>query len=246
DWNFIYGNTGVYTFMIRAADINGNTTSKTIYVYIIKPKTPCVSTSSVQCGETPLPPVPTPTLPPVYNCGSTISTNLSYGLQNNNDVYKLQACLKERGYLSVSPNGNFGPKTLEAVKKLQSDNGLPSTGLVGPQTRNLIKDSKGKIFTATDSKDLSKFDLKSSEVLDAFKKMTEKSSSQFRQTPGGYPVVLITGGAYPLCFESNGNIHNAYLGFTWGVPYYFCNQPITQTMTFSDFFYWLVAVTIAH
>lgn len=275
DWNFVYGNTGVYTFMIRAADINGDTVTKTIYVNIqketndeclyvkgpfikvispnggevyqpgqqitvkwkscnltasqqifvdiwnpsmtnlyrlgqtandgsevfilptstnwanmlygknfilniltpidylgqpnysdssdnlftigLKATSVCTSVSSVNCGNNiiPMPPVPAPKAisssvgpattvgpqPPIYDgkSASSISSNITYGQQRSDDVLKLQAYLKQKGYLSVSPTGNFGRKTLEAVRKFQAANDLPSSGFVGPRTIAKIK-----------------------------------------------------------------------------------------------------------
>ena len=43
-----------------------------------------------------------------------------------------------QNFLGISPNGPFGPKTLAAVRKFQSQNGILSTGYVGPKTRALL------------------------------------------------------------------------------------------------------------
>jgi peptidoglycan hydrolase-like protein with peptidoglycan-binding domain len=68
-----------------------------------------------------------------------ITKTLSYGLKNDPQVLKLQTFLVARGYLSATPDGNFGPMTLAAVKKFQTANGIAPLGLVGPQTRALIQ-----------------------------------------------------------------------------------------------------------
>lgn len=70
---------------------------------------------------------------------SLITKTLSYGLKNDSQVRTLQTFLVANGYLNATPDGNFGPKTLAAVKKFQTANRLPALGLVGPQTRALIK-----------------------------------------------------------------------------------------------------------
>lgn len=54
------------------------------------------------------------------------------------DVLALQNILKNLGYLTATPNGNFGPATLEAVKKFQQDRDIDVRGYVGPATRNAL------------------------------------------------------------------------------------------------------------
>lgn len=54
-------------------------------------------------------------------------------------VLSLQAFLKEAGYLSAAPNGNFGPATLAAAKAFQAAKGIAATGFVGPQTRLAVQ-----------------------------------------------------------------------------------------------------------
>jgi len=59
----------------------------------------------------------------------TFTRDLTVGMKGD-DVKCLQ------GYLKVSPqSGYFGPLTKAAVKKWQSENGLPSTGYFGPMSR---------------------------------------------------------------------------------------------------------------
>lgn len=54
------------------------------------------------------------------------------------EVSQLQAFLKEKGYLSVSPTGFFGPKTEVALQKYQKYIGVNATGATGPLTRAKI------------------------------------------------------------------------------------------------------------
>ena len=76
----------------------------------------------------------------VANTGTTsITKTLSLGLKNDSQVMTLQVFLSQKGYLTVAPDGNFGPKTLAAVKAFQTANGISPLGIVGPQTRALIK-----------------------------------------------------------------------------------------------------------
>ncbi len=51
------------------------------------------------------------------------------------EVLELQKRLKSEGYLSATPNGNFGPATQSAVKAYQRAQGLSPLGNVGPATR---------------------------------------------------------------------------------------------------------------
>lgn len=51
------------------------------------------------------------------------------------EVLKLQRLLAAQGYLTATPNGNFGPATKAAVTAFQASQGLPKLGSVGPATR---------------------------------------------------------------------------------------------------------------
>ncbi|SHF49175.1 Putative peptidoglycan binding domain-containing protein [Caldanaerobius fijiensis DSM 17918] len=63
---------------------------------------------------------------------------LRYG-STGQAVVKLQRELQNLGYLKGSVDGVFGPLTLDAVKKFQSNNGLPVDGIVGPMTYQRIE-----------------------------------------------------------------------------------------------------------
>lgn len=56
-----------------------------------------------------------------------------YGDSGNN-VFAIQTILNQRGFLSVEPNGQFGPKTRAAILAFQKANGIEAIGLVGPKT----------------------------------------------------------------------------------------------------------------
>lgn len=51
------------------------------------------------------------------------------------EVLELQKRLKSEGYLTATPNGNYGPATVAAVKAYQKAKGLSQLGNVGPATR---------------------------------------------------------------------------------------------------------------
>lgn len=63
--------------------------------------------------------------------------NLKFG-SNSNEVKELQLKLVKKGLLTVTPNGNFGPATLRAVKLFQANNGLTANGVVDSEMMNLL------------------------------------------------------------------------------------------------------------
>jgi peptidoglycan hydrolase-like protein with peptidoglycan-binding domain len=81
-----------------------------------------------------------------------ISLDLGTGSTDSNsnkNVTKLQNFLKDSGYLTVAPNGVFGPATAASVKKFQTAQNLSSTGFVGPLTRAVIKTKSCTVSTPT-------------------------------------------------------------------------------------------------
>lgn len=57
----------------------------------------------------------------------------------SNEVLLLQNFLYEKGYLTATPNGYFGPGTLAGVKAYQKSLGYEQVGSVGPMTRASLK-----------------------------------------------------------------------------------------------------------
>ena len=55
-------------------------------------------------------------------------------------VKKLQEDLKLLEYAVGTPDGDFGPRTVRAVKKFQTDTGLAADGKVGPSTQAKLKE----------------------------------------------------------------------------------------------------------
>lgn len=77
--------------------------------------------------------MPTPVAPGVPPSGR-FTLDLEFDMSGS-EVLMLQNKLKALGYLSATPNGNFGPATKAAVTAWQRANGLPGTGFFGPQSR---------------------------------------------------------------------------------------------------------------
>jgi peptidoglycan hydrolase-like protein with peptidoglycan-binding domain len=80
---------------------------------------------------------------------STTKTSTSYVFENfigpgqdGTDVLELQNKLTALGYLTVKPNGHFGPSTEAAVKKFQTDHNIRAAGYVGPSTRDALNSAQ--------------------------------------------------------------------------------------------------------
>jgi peptidoglycan hydrolase-like protein with peptidoglycan-binding domain len=74
------------------------------------------------------------------HCDTYITNTLQIG-SSGSEVYMLQQALLDLGFLRTSPNGYFGPQTASAVRSFQRDNGIRSTGVVGPSTRSVLNGS---------------------------------------------------------------------------------------------------------
>lgn len=57
---------------------------------------------------------------------------------SGDEVMELQKKLKSLGFLTATPNGNFGPATETAVKKFQKTYGITQAGYIGPSTREKL------------------------------------------------------------------------------------------------------------
>ncbi|MEZ0208707.1 MAG: peptidoglycan-binding protein [Candidatus Paceibacterota bacterium] len=76
---------------------------------------------------------------PAPKCDVQINRSLQTGSEGV-DVSVLQDFLNRAGFLSVVPNGYFGPATKAAVRAFQYENGITGTGMVGPTTLNAINE----------------------------------------------------------------------------------------------------------
>ncbi|MBP5653326.1 MAG: peptidoglycan-binding protein [Lachnospiraceae bacterium] len=66
-----------------------------------------------------------------------VANLLSFG-DRSDVVLECQKRLKELGYLTTAPDGNYGNDTLAAVKLFQSRNNLVVDGYLGPSTRDVL------------------------------------------------------------------------------------------------------------
>ncbi len=82
---------------------------------------------------------------------AVFTQELKYGMKDNDQVTKLQVFLIAHGYLNGTPNGDYYSYTLAAVKKFQSANGLPVTGIVDVQTRAALNRGEGNQYSVTES-----------------------------------------------------------------------------------------------
>lgn len=69
--------------------------------------------------------------------------NMRKGSKGNN-VKELQVKLNELGYNAGTPDGIFGTRTDEAVRRFQRDNKLTVDGIVGPSTLKVLESVKKK------------------------------------------------------------------------------------------------------
>lgn len=76
---------------------------------------------------------------PAPKCDVQINRTLQAG-STGIDVSVLQNFLNRAGYLTATPNGNYGPATTAAVRAFQYSNGISATGSVGPMTLNAINE----------------------------------------------------------------------------------------------------------
>jgi peptidoglycan hydrolase-like protein with peptidoglycan-binding domain len=87
------------------------------------------------------------------SASASLTSNLKYG-QRSPQITELQDFLADKGFLAASPTGYFGLLTLKAVKNYQTDRNLPSTGFVGPMTREIINAELLKVTEETDQAEL--------------------------------------------------------------------------------------------
>jgi peptidoglycan hydrolase-like protein with peptidoglycan-binding domain len=91
------------------------------------------------------------------NCTSSVGAAASTGYQfmndlkfgsTGNDVIELQKKLTAEGVYTGPITGSYGILTTDAVRAYQQKNGLPSVGVVGPQTRAKLNGGAGTSISA--------------------------------------------------------------------------------------------------
>ena len=70
---------------------------------------------------------------------------------SGDDVAQLQEALIELGYLTGKADGNYGAKTVSAVKAFQKANGLKTDGVAGEETQKVLYGGNAKKPSATPS-----------------------------------------------------------------------------------------------
>lgn len=91
-----------------------------------------------------------------FNDNSESIALSKYG-STGSEVTQIQTKLKRWGYYSGSVDGIYGSKTLSAVKKFQSKNGLTADGIAGPKTlaaMGITSSSNNTTSSASNKNDL--------------------------------------------------------------------------------------------
>jgi hypothetical protein len=93
---------------------------------------------------------PATVAPPVQPTVYKLPRYLGYG-DNGDDVLKLQQFLVQKGLMTATPNGHFGPATHAAVQAFQKLNNISQTGNVGPLTKSVLDQVLGSAVQASSS-----------------------------------------------------------------------------------------------
>jgi peptidoglycan hydrolase-like protein with peptidoglycan-binding domain len=92
------------------------------------------------------------TLPAATTTTVAAHQTIQEGTPNTSETTLLQQQLNAHGYNVGTPDGSFGPATTDAVKKFQTANGLPATGVVDAATWNKLLASPSTASTTTTTK----------------------------------------------------------------------------------------------
>ena len=108
------------------------------------------SDSALVKGTTPTP-LPTDTPAPEAIVTPPPSWPILRKDDSGDDVAQLQQALIELGYLTGKADGNYGAKTVSAVKAFQKANGLKTDGVAGEETQKVLYGGNAKKPSATPS-----------------------------------------------------------------------------------------------
>ena len=97
-------------------------------------------------------------------------------------VRQVQRVLRSRGYSLGRPgvDGRFGPLTAAAVRLLQSDRGLVADGIVGPQTRRVVRRIERRAQRPSSTHDTSR------------SSRTKQAAPEAAATPQAAPTTAVT------------------------------------------------------
>ncbi len=79
-----------------------------------------------------------PASKPASQLGDQLGTGIMKKGMNSDSVGALQTALNDRLGIKLDTDGDFGPKTVDAVKKFQRSQGLKADGIVGKDTREAL------------------------------------------------------------------------------------------------------------
>ena len=128
------------------------------------------SDGALKKGTTPTPqPEATATPAPETTAASNISASWPTLRKDDSgtDVAQLQEALIQLGYLSGKADGNYGSKTVEAVKAFQKANGLTSDGTAGEKTQKILYGGNAKAANAAKATATPKTDTAASAAADS-------------------------------------------------------------------------------
>lgn len=166
---------------------------------------------------------------------TSLSRELSQGSNDSlagGEVTKLQNYLKAVGYLSATPNGNFGPATLAAVKAFQVASGIPATGVIGPLSRLAIQVKSCASPSLPPSPSPSPVTVATTSTISG----TSPSTGLKRVFAPGDGTRLTLGSTYLVAWDQSGASQSVVLEDQHGVAQGF----ITSSVAASAHYSWLV------
>jgi GH24 family phage-related lysozyme (muramidase) len=123
-----------------------------------------------------------------------------------NNIVKIQQRLNELGYTIYPMFNNYGPKTTNAVKNFQKDNGLPETGIMNSKTYSLLfPENKNYLIVSKQTIDkLIEFEISSKSYYDKY--------LQNPHFPGGSSGITI-GLGYDLGYHTEDEIRRDWSSY---------------------------------